>query len=599
MKTPKLIVAFLAVFAIAAQAQNTYNYIITGSGTEFTATRNNSTTVGTANKPIQSVIDAIKTNANGAACTIQFSNSSDALDIGEAYITFSGSGSPIWGLITLTGKITSSNTSYGTIYLTNGASINSTADIANTGNSGSTIYNSIGTVTISGGTVSATGSNGRAIYNSSTGAVIVIGGTVTATSGTQYQYTNSDASGTIIVWNTPSAATYTAFTNTNITLMPTTATARWLNKDGSAGIDYANASGTVTGFVATSGVTVNKATIPTPPTYLTATLGQTLADVALPDGWTWVTPSDAVGEVGTQTHKADYACGSNCYDGSNISVSINVKPIRMVPVITTQPVNKSVIAGSSVSFTVAASGIPAPTYQWQINANGTTFTNISGATSATYTVSAVATSQNGYKYRCIVTNAAGTATSNAATLTVNIAKASGATVATPVLASKTHNSITIIAVAAPSNGQSVEYGIALADATAVWQAGTIFESLSPETNYYIFARAVENANYNTGTASAALQVTTEAEPVSSSSSDDETPIRLPQIATGSLHIQATTNAIILENLPANAKVEVYNLQGKQIYSTYSENSKILKILVQTKGIYIVKVKNKALRVMVI
>ena len=48
------------------------------------------------------------------------------------------------------------------------------------------------------------------------------------------------------------------------------------------------------------------------------------------------------------------------------------------------------------------------------------------------------------------------------------------------------------------------------------------------------------------------------------------------------------NTIILENLPSNTKIEVYNLQGKRIYSGYSENSKILRIGVQTKGIYIVK-----------
>jgi len=42
------------------------------------------------------------------------------------------------------------------------------------------------------------------------------------------------------------------------------------------------------------------------------------------------------------------------------------------------------------------------------------------------------------------------------------------------------------------------------------------------------------------------------------------------------------------NLPSNTKIEVYNLQGKLVYSTHSENSKVLQIPVQTKGIYIVK-----------
>ncbi|GBU24617.1 hypothetical protein R83H12_01251 [Fibrobacteria bacterium R8-3-H12] len=57
--------------------------------------------------------------------------------------------------------------------------------------------------------------------------------------------------------------------------------------------------------------------------------------------------------------------------------------------------------------------------------------------------------------------------------------------------------------------------------------------------------------------------------------------------------------IQLSNLPPNTKIEVYNLQGKLIYSSHSENSQILKILVQTKGIYFVKINNQTLRVPVI
>ncbi|MCL1957527.1 MAG: T9SS type A sorting domain-containing protein, partial [Fibromonadales bacterium] len=48
--------------------------------------------------------------------------------------------------------------------------------------------------------------------------------------------------------------------------------------------------------------------------------------------------------------------------------------------------------------------------------------------------------------------------------------------------------------------------------------------------------------------------------------------------------------IVLKNLPSNAKIEVYNLKGKRIYFGYSENSQILKIPVQTKGVYIIRIK---------
>jgi len=44
------------------------------------------------------------------------------------------------------------------------------------------------------------------------------------------------------------------------------------------------------------------------------------------------------------------------------------------------------------------------------------------------------------------------------------------------------------------------------------------------------------------------------------------------------------------HLPSNAKIEVYNLKGKLIYSTHSENSQNLQIPVQTKGVYIIRIK---------
>ncbi|MDW7753874.1 MAG: MBG domain-containing protein [Brevefilum sp.] len=91
------------------------------------------------------------------------------------------------------------------------------------------------------------------------------------------------------------------------------------------------------------------------------------------------------------------------------------------PVITTQPANHTTCAGSSVSFTAAASGIPAPTIQWQVsNDGGTTWNNISGATSMTYTFTA-ASGDNGKRYHAVFTNSAGSATTSAAILTVNTA----------------------------------------------------------------------------------------------------------------------------------------------------------------------------------
>src|SRR3984957_2711567 len=86
--------------------------------------------------------------------------------------------------------------------------------------------------------------------------------------------------------------------------------------------------------------------------------------------------------------------------------------------ITTQPASQSVAASSTASFSAAASGSPTPTVQWQVSTDaGTTWANVTGATSTTYSFTATA-SNNGYQYEAVFTNSAGTATTAPATLTV-------------------------------------------------------------------------------------------------------------------------------------------------------------------------------------
>ena len=88
------------------------------------------------------------------------------------------------------------------------------------------------------------------------------------------------------------------------------------------------------------------------------------------------------------------------------------------PVISSQPQPQSVCTGSPVSFSVGASGV---TYQWQVSTNGgTSYTAISGATSATYSIASTAEALSGNLYRCVLTNSCGaTATTNPALLSVS------------------------------------------------------------------------------------------------------------------------------------------------------------------------------------
>jgi hypothetical protein len=91
------------------------------------------------------------------------------------------------------------------------------------------------------------------------------------------------------------------------------------------------------------------------------------------------------------------------------------------PVVTLNPVNVTVSAGATATFTANATGTPTPTVQWQVSTDGgANFSNLSGATTTTLSFSAT-TGMNGNKYRLVFTNSGGSATTTAATLTVNAA----------------------------------------------------------------------------------------------------------------------------------------------------------------------------------
>ena len=91
-------------------------------------------------------------------------------------------------------------------------------------------------------------------------------------------------------------------------------------------------------------------------------------------------------------------------------------PVQAVPpTITQQPANVSVTAGQAASFTVAATGTAPLAYRWQRNG-----VDIAGATATTYAIAATVLGDSGATFRAVATNVAGSATSNAATLTVTV-----------------------------------------------------------------------------------------------------------------------------------------------------------------------------------
>jgi hypothetical protein len=94
-------------------------------------------------------------------------------------------------------------------------------------------------------------------------------------------------------------------------------------------------------------------------------------------------------------------------------LTVTVVPSTTAPVFTLQPTAQTALAGDSVTFSATASGTPAPAYQWAKDG-----TPLGGATSSSYTLTGLRITDAG-AFSVVATNSAGTATSAAATLTVN------------------------------------------------------------------------------------------------------------------------------------------------------------------------------------
>ena len=120
-------------------------------------------------------------------------------------------------------------------------------------------------------------------------------------------------------------------------------------------------------------------------------------------------------------------------DGSLYYLSIGGAVFRVrstanqAPTITAHPASQTAPDGGSATFSVSASGTAPLAYQWQRNG-----ANIAGAISASYTLSPVTTADNGATFRCVVTNAFGSVTSNSATLTATSNSAPTGTITSPV-----------------------------------------------------------------------------------------------------------------------------------------------------------------------
>ncbi len=170
----------------------------------------------------------------------------------------------------------------------------------------------------------------------------------------------------------------------------------------------------------TVGATIYYTTDGSEPTILSGVPSGTTKEYTAP-----ITVTGTEGQSSTTTIKA-IAVKNGMQDSSVETFTYTIKqdsqtpdvPVVTAPSITTQPGNATVKVGETATFTIAVNGTDL-TYQWQIDRNdGNGWVNIDGATAAIYTTSTVDINCSGFKYQCVVSNSAGTDTSNTAVLTV-------------------------------------------------------------------------------------------------------------------------------------------------------------------------------------
>jgi hypothetical protein len=127
--------------------------------------------------------------------------------------------------------------------------------------------------------------------------------------------------------------------------------------------------------------------------------------------------NNATGEVGTWTMAGSYL---------RLGVEANGwEVVPKKPAIRTQPAAQRIASGHNATFTIEVAANPTPILQWQVSSDGGTWADVvdgaeySGAGTASLTIANASHALDGHQYRCVVRNAAGRATTAAATLNVS------------------------------------------------------------------------------------------------------------------------------------------------------------------------------------
>ncbi|TLY46249.1 MAG: hypothetical protein E6K59_01495, partial [Nitrospirae bacterium] len=199
----------------------------------------------------------------------------------------------------------------------------------------------------------------------------------------QARFTDSVTSATITSPTTGSPVTVTALP-ANVTIS----------------FNYSTSAGSTTGQASIEGS--GNTTVASNSKSLTPGTGSDSITVTIPAG-----TANGSYNAKVQVNNSTGSGPNNKTDTQSAAVIVNVVACT-APSITTNPSNQTVEYGQNATFSAAASGNPTPTVQWQVSTNGgTIWSDISGATSTTLTVTAPTVAQSGNKYRAVFTNSCG------------------------------------------------------------------------------------------------------------------------------------------------------------------------------------------------
>jgi hypothetical protein len=188
--------------------------------------------------------------------------------------------------------------------------------------------------------------------------------------------------------------------------------------------------------------------------------------------------------------------------GTGTAASSGPTPIPPVvaPSITSQPASAKIIAGQTATFNVAATGTAPMSYQWMKNGSA-----LSGAISSSYTTAAETTADNNAQFSVTLSNSAGSATSNAAVLTVSSATVAPTITSQPasqtILSGKTATFSVGATGTAPFTYQWSKSGVAISGATSSSYTTPV------ETSSAQFSVTVSNSAGTATSNTAALTVT--------------------------------------------------------------------------------------------